>query len=70
MNFPLELMVSAIRVLPVVRAVRTFPVLTNRTVVAICIRIGLREVVLGVWGDIFRKKILGSPATIYGKNGL
>ena len=48
MFFPLGLMVSVIRVLPVVREVRTFPLVTNRTVVAISIRIGLREVILGV----------------------
>ena len=50
---PLGLMVSGICVLPVVREVRTIPFVTNRTVVAICIRIGLREVVLGVWGEAF-----------------
>ena len=69
MFFPLGLMVSGIRVLPVVREVRTIPFVTNRTVVATGIRIGLREVVLGVWGDIFRKTILGKAVTICGKDG-
>jgi hypothetical protein len=63
--FPLELMVSVFRVLPVVREVRTIPFVTHRTLVVICIRIGLREVILGVWGDIFRKTILGRSAIIY-----
>ena len=42
MLFPLELMVSSIRVLPVIRKVRTVPVVTDRTVVGPSIRIGLR----------------------------
>lgn len=58
------------RVLPVFSEVRTIPFVTNRTVIAICIRIGLREVVLGIWGNIFHKTILGKPATICGKDDL
>jgi hypothetical protein len=66
MFFPFGLMVSCIRVLPVEREARTIPFVTNRTVVVIGIRIGLREVVLGIWGKLFRRVILGRTATLCG----
>jgi hypothetical protein len=68
--FPLGLMVSDIRVLPVVRAVRTFPFVPNRTVVPVGIRIGLREEVLGIWGDVFLERTLGETVSFLGKDDL
>jgi hypothetical protein len=54
-----------LRVVSVVRVVPTFPLVSNRTVVTIVIRRGLKEVVLGVWGDVFRKDVLASLANLF-----
>jgi hypothetical protein len=70
MFFPFGLVVSVIRVLSNVWKVRTIPFVTNRMAVAIGIRAGSKEVVLGIWGGVFCKAILGKLVGILRKYGL